>query len=526
MRRSVQILFLAIFTLFFFLNAYGEKSNVAVDLFLRIDPLIAITNSLASRQFHYNLLLSLVVVVSAILAGRFFCGYICPLGTLFDLAGGKDKGKRYALRNGKYYILIFVVVSALLSLNLTHLFDPIAFLTRVYTFFLYPFTIFFANISLDIVRPLAEYCNLLYLSHKYYNQPVFSLNIITILLLVALFFLNVLSHRFWCRNLCPLGGLLALLSRFGMVKRQVDKNCNSCMKCHEKCPMGAIQDQPQKTVEEECIECNTCSRICPQSAVSFKVSAPRFSRVHSQINLTKRWFFFSAGASALAVLSHRIDPVSKIASGRLIRPPGSLPENLFLKLCIRCGQCMKVCPTNTLQPCFFESGIEGIWSPRLFARLAGCDQTCNLCGTVCPTDAIRSLSLEEKKHAKIGTAFIDRDRCLVWEQDRLCFICDEQCPYNAIVYRWKDGFRRPFVIDNKCNGCGFCEQACPLQGESAIQVTAQNEIRLESGSYVRKAEELKLKLKEDPGDDRFFLNNKKTGKEAINTKIPEGFILK
>lgn len=526
MRRGVQLFFLAIFTLLFFLNAYGEKFPAPADLFLRINPLLAITSCLASRQFHYNLLLSLIIVVSAILAGRFFCGYICPLGTLFDLAGKRDKGKRYALRNGKYYILIFLLAAALLGLNLAYIFDPISFLTRIYTFFLYPFTTLSANLSLDFVRPLAEYFNLLYLSHKYFYQPVFSLNIITILLCVLLLFLNFLSHRFWCRNLCPLGGLLAFLSRFAVIKRRVSLSCNSCMKCHSQCPMGAIKDQPQEAIEEECIECNTCSRICPESAVSFKVPTPRFPRARPQINLTKRWFFFSAGAGALAVLSHRIDPVSKIASGRLIRPPGSLPENLFLKLCIRCGQCMKVCPTNTLQPCFFESGIEGIWSPRLFARLAGCDQTCNLCGTVCPTDAIRPLSLEEKKHAKIGTAFIDRNRCLVWEQDRLCFICDEQCPYNAIVYRWKDGFRRPFVIDNKCNGCGFCEQACPLQGESAIMVTAQNEIRLESGSYVRKAEELKLKLKEDPGDDRFFLNNEKTGKEAISTKIPEGFILK
>ena len=110
-----------------------------------------------------------------------------------------------------------------------------------------------------------------------------------------------------------------------------------------------------------------------------------------------------------------------------------------------------------------------------------------LCGSVCPTDALRELALAEKKHAKLGTAFIDKDRCLVWEQDRLCLICDEQCPYNAIVFQWKDGFRRPVVIENKCNGCGFCEEQCPVSGASAIIVTSRGEIRLSKGSYIEAA---------------------------------------
>ena len=524
MRRAVQLLFLLTFSVFFFLNIYSEKAPLLVNFFLRIDPLLAVTTGLASRQLHFNLLFSLIIVISAIVAGRFFCGYVCPLGTLLDLTGRKDKGKSYALRNGKYYILIFLLAGALLGLNLAYVFDPISFLTRVYTFCLYPFTILTANLGLDLGRPLAEYFNLLNLSHKHYRQPVFSLNMITIFLCMVLLGFNFLTHRFWCRNLCPLGGLLALLSRFAVIKRQVNPSCNRCMKCHSLCPMGAVKEPPQENMEQECIKCTTCSEVCPQSAVRFKVLPSGLFRGHSQINLTKRGFFFSAGAGALAVLSHRTDPVSKIPSTRIIRPPGALPENLFLSRCIRCGQCMKVCPTNTLQPSFLESGIEGIWSPRLFPRLAGCDQTCFLCGTVCPTEAIRPLPLEEKKHAKLGTAYINRSRCLVWKQNQLCLICDEQCPYNAIIFKWEEGGRRPFVIDNKCNGCGFCEQACPIQGRSAIEVTPQNEIRLARGSYIKKAKELQLDLKEDAGDDMFLLNSKAPEEEAAESKVPEGFL--
>ncbi len=527
MRRGIQLLLLAVFTFFFFLNTCSEKISVPVDLFLRLDPLISITTCLAARQFHPNLLLSLIIIVgSAILAGRFFCGYICPLGTLFDLAGGGNREKKYRMRKAKYYILIFLLVSSLFSLNLVYLFDPISFLTRIYTFFLYPLSVLLLNLVLDAFRPIAVFFNWIALSHLYYKEPVFSMNVITMLLFVLLFVLNFISHRFWCRNLCPLGALLSFFSRFGIFRRHVDKKCNSCMKCCNDCPMEAIQDKPQKTTEEECILCKNCARVCPQDAISFKVSkASCFSHTLPQINLRRRGLFLSAGAGALTVLSHRIDSVSKLYPERLIRPPGSLPEKKFLEMCIRCGECMKVCPTNTLQPSLFESGIEGIWSPRLMPRLAGCDQVCTLCGTVCPTDAIRSLSLEEKKHAKIGTAYIDQNRCLVWAQDRLCFICDEQCPYNAIVFKWKDGARKPFVIDNKCNGCGFCEEQCPVKGRSAIIVTPQNEIRLEKGSYIKKAEELQLILKEEPGDDRFFLDRGKTGKKADNPRIPEGFIV-
>jgi ferredoxin-type protein NapF len=528
MKRGIQLLSLGIFTIFFFANAYGEKFSLPVDLFLKIDPLLSITSCLSARQFHFNLLLSLFILVSALIAGRFFCGYICPLGTLLDLGGKKNREKNHELRKIKYYLLTFLLVASLLSFNLAHIFDPIAFLTRVYTFSIYPFVVFILNLSVDAFRPAAQYFNFILLSHVSFKEPVFYFNIITIIMFIAIIALNTLSRRFWCRNLCPLGALLGFVARFGILKRHVNNNCNNCMKCRDDCPMGAIPEKPQMTAEDECIFCRNCSKICPQSAVSFDLDKSLFSHSKQPFNLNRRWFLFSAGGGAVAVLSRGIEPVSKLAQGRLIRPPGSLPEKDFLQMCVRCGECMKVCPTNTLQPSLFESGLEGIWSPRLSPRLAGCDQTCALCGTVCPTDAIRSLSLEEKKHAKLGTAYIDRNRCLVWAQDRQCFICDEQCPYNAIVFRWEDSSRRPFVVDNKCNGCGFCEEQCPVQGESAIIVTPQNEIRLASGSYVKKAEELNLVLKNDPGDDRFFFEDSKTENEGTDTsnKAPQGFIIK
>ena len=255
--------------------------------------------------------------------------------------------------------------------------------------------------------------------------------------------------------------------------------------------------------------------MCPQQAITYGTGPTRTAPATAA---SKRAFLCAAGIGLLTTFVERLTP-DRIVKPTSIRPPGAVPEDDFLRRCVRCGQCMRICPTNTLQPLLFEQGLEGLWTPHLIPRRAGCDQTCNLCGSVCPTDALRELTLAEKKHAKLGTAFIDKDRCLVWEQDRLCLICDEQCPYNAIVFQWKDGFRRPVVIENKCNGCGFCEEQCPVSGTSAIIVTSQGEIRLSEGSYIEAARQQQLDFNEDPGDDAFFLQEK-------SDTLPQGVVIK
>jgi ferredoxin len=123
----------------------------------------------------------------------------------------------------------------------------------------------------------------------------------------------------------------------------------------------------------------------------------------------------------------------------LIRPPGSLREPEFLQRCIKCGQCMRVCPTNIIHPGALGLGFESIWTPTLNFRVgtSGCQLNCVACGHVCPTSAIRPISLQEK-HGKgefaedgpirLGTAFVDHGRCLPWAMDRPCIVCQENCP--------------------------------------------------------------------------------------------------
>jgi MauM/NapG family ferredoxin protein len=229
-----------------------------------------------------------------------------------------------------------------------------------------------------------------------------------------------------------------------------------------------------------------------------------------------------------------------LRASTLIRPPGALPEPMFQARCVRCGECVKGCLTNTLQLVWLEAGISGLWTPRITARLAGCEQNCNLCGHICPTGAIRPLSMEDKPFAKVGTARIIPSRCIAWEQNKRCLICDEICPYNAISSQFVPGHTVtvPVIDENRCNGCGYCENKCPVIGESAVVVEPLGELRLASGSYTEKAKELGLVFHAKQGvvEDQFILNaperqgrgpEKPFPQEASKEgpELPPGFII-
>ncbi|MGQ9766945.1 MAG: 4Fe-4S dicluster domain-containing protein [Anaerolineae bacterium] len=177
-----------------------------------------------------------------------------------------------------------------------------------------------------------------------------------------------------------------------------------------------------------------------------------------------------------------IEPSSRRSHPRLIRPPAAF-DPAFTAGCIRCGLCVKACPTAGLQPSLGEAGLAGLWTPVLVLRLGHCDYSCNLCGQVCPTAAIPSLPLAEKRLMVMGHAYIDRDRCIPWIDQRVCLVCEEMCPLPEKAIRLEevvpfsaDGTEsklpRPYVLRDLCIGCGICENRCPLAGEAAIRVYA------------------------------------------------------
>jgi len=455
------------------------------------------------------------IIITVFIWGRgLFCGWLCPYGALTELA--YKFSRALGLKRFQFFLP-------------KPLHDKLKWIK--YGVFVVLLAVSFYSIGLAEKMAEVEPFKTTFLVGVMNRSWPF------VLFWLILFGASMLTERPFCKYLCPLGALLSFISPLGVFKRRVNQDCNECLICQKTCPMGAIDKNPLKTHPFECIQCKNCSRICPQAAISFPASLA-VAGEYSAINLSRRGFLYSlAGGLGLGFLSVQTPYASLQGKHKLIRPPGALPENEFLRTCIRCGECMKSCLTNTLQPCLWESGLEGLWTPKLDLRLAPCEQNCHVCGKVCPTQAIRSLSLDEKTHAKIGTAVLRKEMCLVWSQNKLCLICDEICPYNAIVFRPVEGFRRPVVVASRCNGCGYCEQRCPVKGESAIVVVPDGEIRLKEGSYMKEAEKLQLEFKPDPGDDKFIMeesgfkvDEKKDGKESIpkedlpQPKKPKGFL--
>jgi ferredoxin len=185
---------------------------------------------------------------------------------------------------------------------------------------------------------------------------------------------------------------------------------------------------------------------------------------------------------------------------KVIRPPGSVDERDFLERCIRCAECMKVCPNNALHPASFEAGLEGLWTPILIPRIGYCELSCVLCGQVCPTGAIQKITEREKigidqKPISIGTAMFDTGRCLPWAMATPCIVCEEFCPTSPKAI-WTEEVsvptrpdlrhpeqhgtvvvQRPRVDPALCIGCGACEKVCPIVDSPAVYVTSAGETR-------------------------------------------------
>jgi ferredoxin len=316
--------------------------------------------------------------------------------------------------------------------------------------------------------------------------------------------------------------VFSLGNLFRVSERKVESSCINCNKCVEICPFDAIK--PDFTTRTSvCTLCQTCGGVCPTQAIKF---VERWNRVELKVEndppthetaLGRRGFLSLAVGAAAAVTGGVGAAIATKSlafgdeSDALVRPPGSVPETQFLDQCIRCGECFQACPNNVLHPQGFERGLEGLWAPKVVADWAGCESSCNACGQVCPTGAIRALPLAEKKVARMGLAIVDAATCLPLAGKEACQLCVDEClraGYDAIEFRRVhtevdpatdspidgSGFLAPVVLDEKCVGCGLCQTRCyginvahkRLLAESAIVVEAGEgkEDRLTTGSYV------------------------------------------
>jgi ferredoxin len=382
----------------------------------------------------------------------------------------------------KYYALTLLIILAGFGSLQIGLLDPISVITRSFAVSFFP---------------AFNYSG----GELYIKQPLFYGGVFIALIFLSILFANRILTRLWCRVLCPLGALLGLLSSVSLlrIRRDVEK-CNDCQKCLRHCHGGC--DPHLNLRVSECHVCMNCIGDCPENAIHYGLAKAE-SSVHTPVDVNRRRLIETAVSGIIlfpmmrSVVNAQSDP-----QYRVVRPPGSIAEEGFLRRCIKCGECMRVCPTNVLQPALLEGGFEALWTPILMNKIGYCEFNCVLCSQVCPTGAIEPLSVEKKigkapfnKPVRIGTAFYDRGRCLPWAMHTECIVCEEVCPtspkaiwFQTAEVTLRDGKKKmlklPHLDPGLCVGCGICENKCPVHDRPAVRVTSVGETRSKSNQMI------------------------------------------
>jgi len=570
-RRVCQVFFFLLFIWFCLAatlgDAWWQLRGWPINWFIQLDPLVALGTVLSAATLQKGLQWALATVVLTIFLGRFFCGWVCPFGALHQFMGymARQRTKTSArvrlntyrpAQAVKYALLIFLLAGliwrsgpvAIYGLQIG-LLDPMVLLHRSVNLVLLPLA------GTVLPGPVS--------APRFYSDAA----LIGTVFLAALL-LNLYVPRFYCRFICPLGALLGLIGRWAPWRIHKTRDpCTDCRLCESNCE-GACEPKGKIRISE-CLLCMNCIGDCHDGLMAYDSgSAP--AGIQSAADISRRQVLTAFVGAAIFWPVLRLDGNAGPGwNPKRIRPPGAVSEEEFLRRCIKCGQCMRVCPTNVIHPAGLQFGMEALWTPVLMFRLgtSGCQVNCIACSHLCPTGALRPVSLAERQGTgefessgalKMGTAFMDRGRCLAWAMGTPCIVCQENCPVSpkAIITRERfeavpsagelivagvagrrvplrgaalapgrfaggDYFCRlegldpsaqqriigndkdslhlsapfhsspppgsrlrilirlqqPYVMLERCIGCGICQHECPVSGKRAIRVTADNESR-------------------------------------------------
>ena len=513
-RRISQAFFVMLFLWFCVAATLGESwwqlRGWPVSWLIQLDPLVGLGTLLATGTLYAGLLWGLLTVVLTLLLGRVFCGWICPFGALHQAVGWIANRKRKTAtmiaanryRRGqrvKYWLLVFllgatagdllsrllrfsgtstaavyVIAAVLLGCGIAatgrirkswrRWVVGIALASVVWValgFFVTGSRLLAASLQTGLLDPIP----LFYRSVNLTLLPLIDGRAVSLTpasrlypgsILIGVVFwsavlLNLLIPRFYCRFVCPLGALFGVLGRNAIYRvGQRGEGCTACGACDLHCEGGC---EPSSAIRSaECVLCMNCLDACRHGVMGYQLYPSHAGEIAAP-DISRREFTAAILAGVAAVPLVRLSGNAESNwNPAVIRPPGALPEAELLRRCIKCGQCMRVCPTNVIHPAGLQAGIEGIWTPMPNFRTgtSGCQRGCIACGNLCPTAAIRPISLDERLGRgafaeqgplRIGTAFIDRGRCLPWAMDRPCIVCQENCPVSPKAIFTRETFR-------------------------------------------------------------------------------------
>lgn len=194
------------------------------------------------------------------------------------------------------------------------------------------------------------------------------------------------------------------------------------------------------------------------------------------------------GIGGLAVML-ALGGVKMLPAQALVRPPGGQDQDALFASCTRCGRCVEACPRHVIKLSHLEDGLLGARMPQMDFMRGYCDfcaQEHNgipKCAAACSTGALGSAATAiDTSSVKIGCAELVEDWCLAYH-DTGCRTCYDACPYEAMGL---DGQGRPYVIADRCNGCGACESVCVSLTNGSVSLSKTGESRATSRAITVK----------------------------------------
>lgn len=433
-----------------------------------------------------------LLIVAALLFGRIYCSVVCPLGIMqdfFSWIGGKVKKNRfnYAKENKwlRYgFFGVFVIAMIIGFAPLTTLFAPYSAYGRIVNSLFKPLYDLLNNwlAGLDATNDRYNFTEV-----QIWTRSVTTF-VVAILTLIILGALAIWKGRLYCNTICPVGTFLSFFSRFSLLRVRFDKDkCKSCGMCEKNCKAQAIDFKEGKVDYSRCVVCGDCLDKCKFDALHY--TAKRTSSSPKPVDTERRAFLVGAAVAgttaALAQTQMKVDGGLAVIEDKKaperktpITPPGSVSIRHLEKHCTACQLCISSCPNNVLRP---STDLMHFMQPTMSFERGYCRPECTRCSEVCPAGAIKPISREEKTIIHAGHAVWIKENCVVLTDDVSCGNCARHCPTGAIQmidYEGPNGtVQVPAVDENKCIGCGACENLCPARPFSAIYVEG-NEMHL------------------------------------------------
>lgn len=436
------------------------------------------------------------LVILTLLFGRVYCSVICPLGVMQDIISwihGKTKKKnrfRFSYSPAKNILRYSVLVLFIPGLALGA--HSIAIIIAPYSAY--------GRIAGNLLAPLYQWANNFFAwiaeradSYAFYSTEVWLRSLPTFIIaavtFVVIFILAWRNGRTWCNTICPVGTVLGFFSRFSLFAPAIDtEKCRNCGLCGKQCKAACINMKEHEIDLSRCVACMDCIDACKDGAIHYvrRNNSKNVKMTESgNENPDKgRRAFIASSAIALTTAAGTkaqikgdggLAPVSRSLKPERttpIVPAGSKSLKNFTDHCTACQLCVSVCPNQVLRP---STSLDTLMMPEMGFERGYCRPECTLCSEVCPAGAIKPVNRVEKSSIQVGIAVINLDNCIVNTDGVHCGNCSKHCPANAIrmVRKEPDSdnwLRIPTVNENRCIGCGACENVCPARPLAAIHI--------------------------------------------------------